>query len=343
MLVDIPKIDTARYVAREDGCREDCNAVAQAFQEYGIVAVQCQSVPQGLHDRFMETMLTYFRQPEEKKRRDERAVLSHQVGWTPPYTEKPVDRSARIAALPDGHKPHPIIGKDPKERVFWPVRLESPPADTKFPILNAEPVIPEGFPEWGAVMDAYGTAMLEAIFITLEMAAIGFGARDDLFTSRMRCAPHLLAPTGTDLMKYGRPGTVHAGVHDDLNIASAHGQANHPGLIAWLRDGTSIPVRIERGWLLVQAGQQMEHATGGVVHCGLHEVVATEELARRVADACATGDEQPWRVSTTLFGHMNSDDMLEPLGLFADSPHAANYPPMRVGDQVAREINRLQL
>lgn len=341
MHVDIPKIDTARYVAREDGCREDCNAVAHAFREYGIVSVRCESVPQRLHDRFIETMFAYFRQPEEMKRRDEREA--HQVGWTPGYIERPVDRRVRIAALPDGHKPQPVLGKDPKERWFHPVRLDPPPAETVFPVLNAEPVTPEGFPEWRAVMDAYGKAMLEAIFTVAEMAAIGFGARDDLFTSRMRRAPHLLAPTGTELMKYGRPGTVHAGVHDDLNMISAHGQANHPGLRVWLRDGTSMPVSIPHGWLLMQAGQQMECATGGEVHCGLHEVVATEELARRVADAAATGDEHPWRVSTTLFGHLDSDAVLEPLGPFADAPRARNYPPMLVGEQVAREIKRLQL
>lgn len=341
MLVNIPKVDTVRYVARAEGCREDCDAVAQAFREYGLVTVRCESVPQALHDRFLGQMLEYFRRTEEMKRRDEREA--HQVGWTPGFTERPVDRRVRIAALPDGHKPQPVIDKDPKERWFEPVRLDLPPADTKFPMLNAAPVTPEGFPEWRSVMDAYGKAMLEAIFTVAEMAAIGFGARDDLFTSRMRRAPHLLAPTGTDLMRYGRPGTVHAGVHDDLNMISAHGQANHPGLRVWLRDGTSTPVRIPHGWLLMQAGQQMEHATGGEVHCGLHEVVATEELAARVADACATGDENPWRVSTTLFGHLDSDATLEPLGPFADAPRAANYPRMLVGEQVAREIKKLEL
>ena len=53
-------------------------------------------------------------------------------------------------------------------------------------------------------MDKWGNHMMEAQFVVAEMAAIGFKLRADAFTSRMRCGPHLLAPTGSDLSgKYG--------------------------------------------------------------------------------------------------------------------------------------------
>lgn len=40
----------------------------------------------------------------------------------------------------------------------------------------------------------------------------------DAFSSRMAGGPHLLAPTGSDLVKHGGAGTVLAGFHYDLNF-----------------------------------------------------------------------------------------------------------------------------
>jgi hypothetical protein len=56
-----------------------------------------------------------------------------------------------------------------------------------------------------------------------------------------------------------------AGWHNDLNLLTIHGSSRYPGLHAWLRDGTRVAVKIPKGGLLVQAGQQMEHLTAGAV------------------------------------------------------------------------------
>jgi hypothetical protein len=50
------------------------------------------------------------------------------------------------------------------------------------------------------------------------MAAIGFGLPANAFTDLANHGPHLLAPTATDLNKYGQVGTVFAGFHYDLNL-----------------------------------------------------------------------------------------------------------------------------
>jgi hypothetical protein len=68
--------------------------------------------------------------------------------------------------------------------------------------------------------------------------------------------PHLLAPTGSDLSRYGE-GTVFAGYHYDLNVMTIHGKSRFPGLFIWLRDGTRVPVRVPDGCLLLQVGKQV--------------------------------------------------------------------------------------
>lgn len=70
------------------------------------------------------------------------------------------------------------------------------------------------------------------------------------------------------------PGTlsVHLRYHSDLNFLTVHGKSRFPGLYIWLRNGSRVAVRIPEGCLLVQAGKQMEHLTGGHVMAGMHEV-----------------------------------------------------------------------
>lgn len=78
--------------------------------------------------------------------------------------------------------------------------------------------------------------------------------------------PHLLAPTGSDLSRYGK-GTVFAGYHYDLNVMTIHGKSRFPGLFIWLRDGTRVPVKVPDGCLLLQVGKQVLAPPQGFLHC----------------------------------------------------------------------------
>jgi isopenicillin N synthase-like dioxygenase len=94
-----------------------------------------------------------------------------------------------------------------------------------------------------------------------------------------RRSPHLLAPTASDLVKYGKKDTILAGFHSDLNFLTIHGRSRYPGLHVWARNtGKRIPVKIPPGNnLLVQAGKQLEHITGGLIKAGFHEVVVNDQ------------------------------------------------------------------
>ena len=76
---------------------------------------------------------------------------------------------------------------------------------------------------------------------------------------------------GVDLGRHGRPGSVYAGYHYDLNFLTVHGRSRFPGLAVWLRDGARLPVGIPPGCLLIQAGKQLEWLTAGRVRAGMHE------------------------------------------------------------------------
>lgn len=209
--------------------------------------------------------------------------------------------------------------------------------------MNAAPVVPEGIPEWPVVMDGWGRKLLDAAVSVAELAAIGFGLPEDAFSSRMQYGPHLLAPTASDFNRFGDLGTVLAGYHYDLNFLTAHGRSRYPGLYIWTRDGQKRVVKIPAGCLLVQAGKQAEYITGGHVLAGFHEVVVTPSTVTAIEKAKVAG-KSLWRISSTLFSHIASDVVLEPIGKFGESQEVkAQYPPMFTGDHVQAELDAINL
>lgn len=124
-------------------------------------------------------------------------------------------------------------------------------------------------------MDKWGNMMQNACITAAEMAALGLGLAKDTFSSRMEGGDHLLAPTGSDLNKYGM-GTVFAQFHYDIAFLTIHGRARYPGLYIWLRNWKRMQVKIPEGCLLLQAGKTFENISGGYILAGYHEVVYTE-------------------------------------------------------------------
>lgn len=82
------------------------------------------------------------------------------------------------------------------------------------------------------------------------MAALGFDIEEDFFVNKLKGGAHILAPTGSDLIR-NNEGDVFAGLHYDFNFLTIHGKSRFPGLFIWLNDGTKIPVKIPDGYLLL--------------------------------------------------------------------------------------------
>lgn len=186
------------------------------------------------------------------------------------------------------------------------------------------------------------------------MAAAGLGIHEATFKDAGRYGPHILAPTASDLVKYGDKDTILAGFHTDLNFLTIHGRSRYPGLHIWARNtGKRIAVKIPPGnYLLVQAGKQLEHITGGLVKAGYHEVVVNEKTIETIERRKSAFPDRPLvRISSTFFWHLASDFDLDPipelaekakalrleqLNLGRDEGDEVHYPGMKVGEQVQR-------
>lgn len=148
--------------------------------------------------------------------------------------------------------------------------------------------------------------------------------------------------------------TILAGFHTDLNFLTIHGRSRYPGLHIWARNtGKRIAVKIPPGnYLLVQAGKQLEHITGGLIKAGYHEVVVNQQTLEVIEKRKAQLPERPLiRISSTLFWHLSSDQDLTPIqplaeraqkfradqfNLGKDEGDEAEYAPMKVGQQVQK-------
>ncbi|KAI2470779.1 Clavaminate synthase-like protein [Annulohypoxylon bovei var. microspora] len=377
--MDLPVIDLDVYLnnpVSSPAVQEESARAARALITYGALVLHDSRVSESDNEAFLDLLEDYFAQPAEALTRDERPELGYQVGVTLENTEKPkcaVDEPCLrvIERLAPAERPLDIAGHqpDPKCRFFW--RMGEPaPYATQFPGLNAENVIPEASDireRWTPIMETWGKSMKSAVSGLAEMAAVGMGLPAETFADAGRYGPHLLAPTASDLQKYGAKDTILAGFHTDLNFLTIHGRSRYAGLHVWARNtGRRIAVAIPRAppgrsgtYLLVQAGKQLEHLTGGLVKAGYHEVVVNDATLRSVAARRRDFPDRPLvRISSTFFWHLGSDYDLAPIPALADQARAVRaanfdlgrdegdevaYEPMKVGQQVQNELKHIAL
>ncbi|OTA03433.1 Iron/ascorbate family oxidoreductase [Trichoderma parareesei] len=351
--MDLPIIDLDIYLNNppsSPAVQAECARAASALITYGALLLHDSRVSEADNDTFLDLLEDYFAQPEADLRRDERPELSYQIGVTLENTEKPkcaVDEPclAVIQRLDPSQRPLDISAHspDPKCRFFWRM-VELPPYETQFPGLNAENVTPDAphiRERWAPTMDQWGSSMKNAVSKLSEMTALGLGLEADHFSSAARYGPHLLAPTASDLTKYGAKDTILAGFHTDLNFLTIHGRSRYPGLNIWARNtGARIPVKIPPGnYLLVQAGKQIEYITGGLIKAGYHEVVVNERTLEAVEARKSRFPDRPLiRISSTLFWHLNSDYDLAPIPALAERAKKVREEQARLGRDEGEEI-----
>ncbi|EJD54446.1 Clavaminate synthase-like protein [Auricularia subglabra TFB-10046 SS5] len=354
----LPIVDLDVFLAqgeRDAAALAECKKAADALVTYGALIVRDSRVLEKDNQVFLDLLEDYFAQPEERLKEDERPELGYQVGVTLENTEKPkcaVDESCLnvIAKLDPAERPLDITGHhpDPKCRFFYRPKQDPPPYKTAFPALNAQNVIPRD-PKftnvWVDVLERWGTSMKNAVEGVAQMAAVGLDLPRTTFADAGKYGPHLLAPTASDLVKYGKQDTILAGFHTDLNFLTIHAASRYPGLHIWARNtGKRIPVSVPQGCLLVQAGKQLEHLSGGRVRAGFHEVVVNARTLATIERRKQEHPDRPLvRISSTFFWHLNSDFDLRPLDAIKEEGTDVLYPYLKVGEQVQNELRHIAL
>ncbi|EOR01793.1 hypothetical protein J056_004029 [Wallemia ichthyophaga EXF-994] len=325
--------------------QEESIKAADGLSTYGVLFVR---VPKSDNlETFTDMMEDYFDQPIDKLKADERPEHSYQVGCTVGI-EKAKCFSTHdaycvsvINSLEESERPTPVEangdGSDLKCRFFH--RMSTPDPNTQYATDMLQNITPADFKgrNWEGVMNDTGKVFLNAIEHLSILLAQGLGLPPDTFVDSAKYGNHLLAPTGSDLSKYGYLNSVLAGFHTDLNFLTIHGKSRFSGLSIWARNtGKKIPVSIPDGCYLVQAGKQLEHYTGGKILAGFHEVVVNDKTISQIENHMQQHPARPLiRVSSTFFYHLSSSLPLP--------EHLPKYPAMNVGDLVMNELKSIGL
>ncbi|KAK4703465.1 hypothetical protein P7C70_g2753, partial [Phenoliferia sp. Uapishka_3] len=209
----LPIIDLDAYLASPISAAGQTQAAAcvEALVTYGAFVLRDSRVSEHANDCFLDCMEDYFAQHEEELVKDTRPQYHYQVGATLENTEKPKchsddDCRAVIASLSPEERPLDLEGgkADPKCRFFH--RMGISPPTTAFPSLGKENVTPAAFAaNWASNMEDWGVQIKYAVEDVARMLGDGLGVGDALVEAG-KYGPHLLAPTATDLVKYGQVG-----------------------------------------------------------------------------------------------------------------------------------------
>jgi hypothetical protein len=344
-ILDITVVETKNMLAGRPSA-EECRRVVKGFYEHGVIAIKDPRVDESLNQNFLADDGGLLREQAEgaghgKALKDARPQWGYQVGVTPELIERARNHAETIKErfqkdVPVTPQPPPADGK---WRYFWRIGdTETIMTDFK----SVEQVVPADFPQWQPTMDRWGQVLNAGCFTVSEMLALGLGMPKDTFTSKMKGAVQLLAPTGSNLAKYNKKDDVLAGFHYDLNFLTIHGRSNFPGLSVWLRTGEKVEVKVPEGCLLLQVGKQMEWLTGGHFYAGFHEVTVTDATLEAIARA-QKENRSLWRVSSTLFSGLRYDVEMKPLPQFRGEAEVAKYPPINAGKYVEEELKMISL
>jgi len=341
---DLPTIDLSKYIGMDDSSSEVqamCKQVAESFHKYGILIIKDPRAQQKDNSDYIDLMEKYFESRGEMLEAgqilaDEKPEYHYQVGVCPKHNEIAKKHTAKIRSYGPDHKPispeEPI--HDAKWRFMW--KIGERPAEA---LDNFPQVVPADFPGWEGKMNKWGHKLIDAVLVVAEMAAIGMGVDKSTFSRHMDGGAHLLAPTGSDLLK-NDVGAIFAGFHYDIAFLTIHGKSRFPGLYVWSRDNQKMQVKVPEGCLILQSGKTFEHITGGYVHAGFHEVVYTEGTKTAMEKAVAE-DRSTWRVSSTLFSHFRNNvncSPLEELRHLYSPEDAKQYPVMTAFDILMTEL-----
>lgn len=368
----LPVVDVDLFLAdpSSPAALAEANKCANAMIRYGAILIKDSRASETVNSTFLDTLEDYFAQSEAEIVKDTRPEVHFQVGATLENTEQPkcyssADCQALIRALDPAERPLDLEGgkADPKQRFFR--RLGKTPPSTEFATLAMSNVVPAAFASsWDPIMDACGGQLQAGVHAVVEMLEVGLGLEKGRLSNAGEYGPHLLAPTATDLKKYGKEGEIFAGFHCDIGCIGIHGRSRYPGLNIWARNtGKRLEVRLPSGCLLVQAGKELEHLTGGLILAGFHEVICSpatlEAMTARGADP-ATADRPLIRISSTSFWQLESDyemdartfvEGMRPTSEFVLAEKAKvlasgsvdKYPVMKVGTYLLNELRQVAL
>lgn len=192
---------------------------------------------------------------------------------------------------------------------------------------------------WPADLDRFRSSLL-ALFVSLEdlagellqALALGYGLNESAFSSMLVEGNSILRVLHYPPLSGEPPeGALRAAPHEDINLITLLCEATDSGLEILTPSGW-LPVQTGAGQIVVDAGDMLHQATGGVIPSTTHRVVLPE------GDAALRS-----RYSMPFFAHPTPECDLSVLPKFASPERLRRFPPIDAGSFLAQRLREIGL
>jgi isopenicillin N synthase-like dioxygenase len=313
----IPSLDLADFYGDDRRKKEEfVKALAEAYNNIGFVAIRNHFLTPLMQDKVYTSIITFFRLPDDIKRKYERSDLAGQRGYTGKGKEHAKGRNTG----------------DLKE--FYHIGQELPPdllADEDYPAN----VWPEEVVEFKQnTVDVY-KALEKTGHFMLGAIALGLGLPENFFEDKVRNGNSILRPIHYYPIENPEAvpaDAVRAAEHGDINLITLLMGASAEGLQVLRRDGKWIPITALPDQLVVNVGDMLERLTNGKLKSTIHRVVNPPRAQMNFP-----------RYSIPFFMHPRSDMSLAALPQCVDSTHPKQWEDITAGEFLNQRLREIGL
>ena len=304
-LAEIPQIDFSPFLTGTETDRQRvADEIAIACRQIGFFYLKGHGVPDALRRAVFEQSAAFFHLPLSER---EKAAATREWyrGWIPMPEPAPLSRSSRLFEQ-------------------YRIQPEYPPGDDarNNHIFYRPNRWPEAMPGFGDVCTSYWRAMLDLSRSLLEAFALGLGLPEDRFLGHFDkplCQLSLLyyIPLPPD----AEAEVSNTVSHTDEGPLTILAQDKIGGLEVKRRDGAWIAAPPVDGAYVINIGDMMMWWSNGRYLSNYHRVKNRAGVER---------------FSIPFFLNPDRDTIVEPLPEFLEDGEKPAYPPVQVGEHLAR-------
>lgn len=312
-IAEIPIVDFAPFLhGGPDERLAVAREIARACHAIGFFYLKGHDVPLALRTAVFDQSTAFFHLPEAEKEKA-RATRDWYRGWVPAPASDTLSRNSRLF---DQYR----------LQLEWPP--EERPDDPHAHIFGRANRWPSGMPAFRPAVEAWLGEMHALSMQILQAFALGLGLPEDRFDSYFQRPPSQLS------LLYYPPLPPHADIdvsntvsHTDEGPITILDQEIVGGLEVKRRDGVWIQAPPVAGAFTINVGDMMMWWSNGHYLSNYHRVKNR------------SGGE---RFSIPFFSNPDRDVVVAPLPELLADGAAANYPPVRVSDHLARFYAKLE-
>jgi isopenicillin N synthase-like dioxygenase len=194
-----------------------------------------------------------------------------------------------------------------------------------------ENVWPEELPELKGYAISFYRELERVASNMLEALALHFDLRENFFSDMIKEGNSILRTIHyPPLDESMDPEAIRAAEHEDINLITLLVESTASGLELLTRDGEWMPVKAEKGQIIVDAGDMLSRIANELIPATTHRVVNPK-------------GENTSRFSMPFFVHPYSDFLLETIPACISEDNPEKYPAITSGEFLYQRLVEIGL